>query len=180
MCEGDGVEVADAGNAKMKYLHAKVGSYKCFSEEAQGFSSFGDVNLIIGRNNSGKSRLLDLVRYLCNPSSGTFNAPTYVEYLAELEENDLRSQFNEKRSGGDISGNHWHDAGVRFIWRKISAKTLGNNVISSDVEGGFSNQLATRFEVIALSMRGPLAGRSFVHIAAERSISPEKASGDSI
>jgi AAA15 family ATPase/GTPase len=41
-------------------LAIKVKKYKCFDEEA-GFDVIRRVNLIIGRNNSGKSSLLDLI-----------------------------------------------------------------------------------------------------------------------
>jgi AAA15 family ATPase/GTPase len=43
---------------------AKIRYFKCFGELAQGFDQVKPVNLIIGRNNSGKSALLDLVEYL--------------------------------------------------------------------------------------------------------------------
>jgi recombinational DNA repair ATPase RecF len=40
----------------------KITNYKCFTGEAQGFEGLAKVNLIIGRNNSGKSSLLDLLQ----------------------------------------------------------------------------------------------------------------------
>ncbi|WP_427910467.1 AAA family ATPase [Shewanella algae] len=42
----------------MHQLEIKFKNYKCFSEEA-GFDAIQRVNLIIGRNNSGKSSLLN-------------------------------------------------------------------------------------------------------------------------
>jgi putative ATP-dependent endonuclease of the OLD family len=41
----------------------KVGNFKCFASEPQGFDELKPVNVIIGRNNSGKSALLDLVQH---------------------------------------------------------------------------------------------------------------------
>ena len=41
----------------------KCQNFKCFAEEPQGFDKIKPVNVIIGRNNSGKSTLLDLIHY---------------------------------------------------------------------------------------------------------------------
>jgi AAA15 family ATPase/GTPase len=44
----------------MYELAIRAKNYKCFKEET-GFDSIRRVNLIIGRNNAGKSSLLDLI-----------------------------------------------------------------------------------------------------------------------
>ncbi len=44
-----------------------VRNFKCFGAELQGFEQVRRLNLIIGRNNSGKSALLDLVRFAVRP-----------------------------------------------------------------------------------------------------------------
>ncbi len=41
----------------------KVSNFKCFGDEANGFDGIKTVNVIIGRNNSGKSALLDIIEY---------------------------------------------------------------------------------------------------------------------
>ncbi len=41
----------------------KVKNYKCFGDEPQGFDKIKQFNIIIGKNNSGKSALLDAVEY---------------------------------------------------------------------------------------------------------------------
>src|SRR5688572_17327858 len=47
----------------------KVSNFKCFADEPQGFDTLKPINIIIGRNNSGKSTLLDLMAYATRPSS---------------------------------------------------------------------------------------------------------------
>lgn len=47
-------------------LSIKAKNYKCFGEEPQGFDEIYPINIIIGRNNSGKSSLLDLIASHCN------------------------------------------------------------------------------------------------------------------
>ena len=39
--------------------------YSCFKKGWAGFDTIKPINVIIGRNNSGKSHLLDLVEALC-------------------------------------------------------------------------------------------------------------------
>ncbi len=41
--------------------------YSCFKKDWAGFDTIKPINVIIGRNNSGKSHLLDLVEALCDP-----------------------------------------------------------------------------------------------------------------
>ena len=41
-----------------------IRNYKCFGEEGAGFEALYPINLIIGRNNSSKSSLLELVDYV--------------------------------------------------------------------------------------------------------------------
>lgn len=51
-----------------------VQNFKCFGAELQGFERVRRLNLIIGRNNTGKSVLLDLVRFAVQP----FDLETYA------------------------------------------------------------------------------------------------------
>jgi putative ATP-dependent endonuclease of the OLD family len=41
----------------------KVKNYKCFGDEEQGFEKIYPLNIIIGKNNSGKSSLIDLIQH---------------------------------------------------------------------------------------------------------------------
>lgn len=44
-------------------ISLKVRNFKCFAAQEQGFEKIKPINVIIGRNNSGKSTLLDLVGF---------------------------------------------------------------------------------------------------------------------
>ena len=45
----------------------QITDYKCFDSE-NGFERILPINIIIGRNNSGKSSLINLVEFLVNPN----------------------------------------------------------------------------------------------------------------
>jgi putative ATP-dependent endonuclease of the OLD family len=70
----------------------KVKNYKCFHDKLEGFEKILPINIIIGKNNSGKSTLIDLIENICNKSnsiSGIFSEffPThrqFIEYFAEM------------------------------------------------------------------------------------------------
>ena len=49
------------------HLTLKAENLKCF-REAQGFDTIKPFNVIIGRNNSGKSTLIDMIEYVVNKS----------------------------------------------------------------------------------------------------------------
>ncbi|MEM6253722.1 MAG: AAA family ATPase [Cyanobacteria bacterium P01_D01_bin.156] len=58
----------------------KVRNYKCFGKYPQGFEQIKTLNLILGRNNTGKSSLLDLIEELSKLKLAT-------EYLKDAYQN---------------------------------------------------------------------------------------------
>lgn len=71
----------------MKITKFEIKNYKCFTKETQ-FDSPLLVNLIIGKNNSGKSTFLDIVRHIyCRG----FDLPEKVKesFYFEIEKNDV-------------------------------------------------------------------------------------------
>ena len=94
-------------------MKIKIANYKCYSTEPQGFDELKQINLVIGRNNAGKSSLVDAVRFAIEnipklPSNTYHKARIPALYVStELTETDLRQVFQEHASHGAITGNHW-------------------------------------------------------------------------
>ena len=85
----------------------------CFQTDWAGFDTVKPINVIIGRNNSGKSHLLDLVEAL---SQGRLDGRDWqYRYRGVLDEESLRGGFREGTSGGELNGNHWRDHGCHFV-----------------------------------------------------------------
>ncbi len=107
----------------MNNFSIKIKNYKCFKEES-GFDSIKRVNLIIGRNNTGKSSLLDIIETSCKKEyqfdSSTWydKKPPQVIFRSMISENTINYAFQDGHSGGRIGGNH-REYGKRFIGRKL-------------------------------------------------------------
>ena len=85
----------------------------CFVADWVGFQAIRPINVIIGRNNTGKSQLLELVRISCEG----IKQPAQWEFLcsAILDKESLQGQFPENHSDGELLGNHWRHNGRFFI-----------------------------------------------------------------
>lgn len=117
----------------------KFRGHGCFVSEWAGFDRIKPVNLIIGRNNSGKSQLLDLVEMMCSGISQQRNCDFLC--AATLDESALRSKFLEGHSGGDLPDNHWNRHGQYFTgWPFTWLLDRGNaiSILSPNIEREFS------------------------------------------
>lgn len=172
----------------LKNFSVKVRNLKCFGEYEQGFDQIKPINLIIGRNNSGKSTLLDLVEYVVKGQVdvpvGSWHDGNKPKIIAEapLTEKELRQIFPENSSGGGIpTSNHWQ-FGSRLIGTKLTwelGAALGRKYISIDkcLDGSepFKRlpDAQNHLQRVADGKHNPLTGKIFRRIYAERNISPE-------
>lgn len=64
----------------------KIRTYKCFLDVEQGFEKILPLNIIIGKNNSGKSSLIDLIEYLIEPTETLLNSKGQIILNVKLSE----------------------------------------------------------------------------------------------
>jgi hypothetical protein len=109
----------------------RIANYKCFGNEPQGFDSMKPINILIGRNNSGKTALLEAVELATKGLAGVdrslfngANEPS-LHYKTVLTEAPIRSVFPENTSGGGISGSHWA-FGRRWVGATLEWYETGN------------------------------------------------------
>ena len=75
-------------------VSVKMKEYKCFRDEYVGFDRIMPINVIIGRNNSGKSALLDMIQAICSRAPSASEAPTIFQLGHSLRFSaDLVSTF---------------------------------------------------------------------------------------
>ncbi|MFK0273669.1 ATP-dependent nuclease [Ensifer sp. NPDC090286] len=161
----------------------KVKNYKCFGDVAAGFESIRPINVIIGKNNTGKSALVDLFD-LASSRGKSFKerqhrrGAEHFEIVVStiLTETQLRRHFQESTSGGHLPGNHWQ-YGKRFLDARI-LKSLDERGQASLIEGitldsvrddtarSLSSDLASNSD-------WPFDGFTLIRVAAERDVVPE-------
>lgn len=148
----------------------QVKDYKCFKNFE--LSNLKPINIIIGKNNIGKSSILDIVEmiYGSKPIGERENI-----FLTKAMSDDLiAGVFSPSYSGGSINGNHY-EYGKQFIGKNITFK-IGNkkNQVVSDFEL-YNNELPmehiSKWSVI--SERINVQTRNTKRILAERNVFSE-------
>lgn len=168
----------------MHQLEIKIKNYKCFSEEA-GFDAIQRVNLIIGRNNSGKSSLLDLIdavaskKYDFDRNTWRDNQRPQVIFQSIISEEIATRTFPNNTSGGQINYNHGL-YGQKYIGKAIKWSKSGNNsasLIDCDDEGIHPplRQSGDYHQRLPNNMPVAIEGKVFRRLLAERDILPEPA-----
>src|ERR1051325_1720208 len=94
----------------------QVRHYKNFGDELVGYDEIKPINVVVGRNNVGKSSLIDLVECACTGAAiGGYaqrdGTPSEVLLTTECPEDIVRAHFREGNRGGELHGEHWRDFG---------------------------------------------------------------------
>jgi putative ATP-dependent endonuclease of OLD family len=118
-----------AANHPLSGIGITACNFKCFGENEAGFEEFQPINIIIGRNNSGKSALLDVLD-LCIAQGKIFNQQLHshqnstfeVRISQALDERTLQQVFPSNSRGGGVPGRtHW-EYGTKFVGSRIVRK----------------------------------------------------------
>ena len=157
--------------------------HTCFKTGWSGFDTVKPINLIIGRNNTGKSKLLDLVRAFLTGDYSDEDATWRLLCHGTLDEESLRLAFPEVASGGQLYGNHWRNHGQRFIglpvsWEHDRMTNRIENVIYPDSIQLTKNPAESEREKYLLNWiiekaQHFLFGKQFHRLLADRDIKPE-------
>jgi len=103
------------------YTSIKINNYKCFTadSEPQGFDIIKPINVIIGKNNSGKSKLLEALGEIVTkkPESLSFNGflyrPLEQEELFQIFPDTLDASIVTHRWTGGSSA--WDEVGMYLV-----------------------------------------------------------------
>ncbi len=165
------------------YFHG----YKSFnSKEGVSIDQLKNINLIIGKNNSGKSSIIDIICYLFDIQKFSDNRGKVesIEYSLKLNEKNISSTFDKYTSGGGINENHY-SYGARYIGDslRVIVDIETNSYANSRYhwKNKYSNKNDTTkfgtakqyWDTLAARNSDLLSEYSFRRLNAERNIVPE-------
>lgn len=149
--------------------------FACFKNGWAGFDSFEPVTLIIGRNNTGKSRLLDLVEIITSTELRTM-APL-TECSCTLNREILEAAFPNTTSGGILGSRRLGNHGVHFLdkkatWNNRDVKVLFDPEVDS-LNPRVDNARVEEIYKVLSSAYSPISRTIFRRILADRDIQAE-------
>lgn len=155
----------------------KVKNYKCFGNDEQGFSEILPLNIIIGKNNSGKSTLIELIDILMRVEQSNVNdSSSFPTIVVEdiITEPGIRQAFPDGVTGGDIPNSMTHyKFGLQWVGTRIKY-SIGKGAVKRTISFekpflvGRSNS-----QNIVNGINRPFWGKKFLRISSERDILPE-------
>ena len=162
------------------YQSVSFKGYKSFDDDTFALiENIGNVNVIIGKNNSGKSSIVDIFECInkSHKRSPIINVSQIDAYF-KVDKLAIDGNFRGNVSGGGIPGNH-HIYGMQFIDKTLRVSAYANSQwlwLSSDFENDFVIPGAKNiWDGCARSFSSRLSNNAFRRLSAERNIVPEKA-----
>lgn len=179
----------------MPIVGAKIKGLNCFTQEFCGFDEFRTINVIIGRNNTGKSQLVKLIGILCADERRNTNETITYEFRATLDEPEVKRALGRvKIYSGSLAEEAykiWSTYAPRLIgsqakWRESSSRfiapkdfTLGP-ADSSEERAPFSlpDEIKNAIKDTLLTIESPYKSKAFRQLSADRDIQDEVSSGE--
>lgn len=157
--------------------------YKCFDEVGATIDTLKSINVIIGKNNIGKSSVIDIFKFLTTRDKTFFKsrrngkAPE-LDFEHIVNEQLILKSFPSNTSGGDINGNH-QQYGLTLV-NSILNYTINENSqnVFKGIDKFVSNGARRYLDGYLHQNTFPLNGKLFSHLSAERDIQPEPQTSD--
>lgn len=168
----------------------KLRNYRCFGDEWQGFERIAPINVIIGRNNSGKSSLLDLVEAVVmktrndkkdseHPLWGRLN--DYMFVLHDVSEflNETYHDHHANNKWRSDELNRVHRSHRPFFFNqlkevKVAWVSSGTNSSKTlDFYGPMPSGMVGDIGWTQSFVESPIQGKCFLRISSERDILQE-------
>lgn len=173
----------------------KIRNVKCFGDSEQGFTEIKPINITIGRNNSGKSTLLDALQYAVSQDTTSLSGHrgadpevficlpvATVEHLEQLSNN--KQQVEQASRTRSFLPRDW--ALSRLRDKTIVLRQLRNHAlefvrfddVSPDDDDLNNKIVSTIGGQLAGIIKSPLKSWRFLRLAADRDITPEDSNDD--
>ena len=140
------------------------------------------INVVVGRNNSGKSHLLDLIEATC--TNTLYNRGWCYRLRCALSEKSLQRYFRADISGGNLQNNHWTAHGKHFVDVEVEWEVdVSGNVSNVNFPHDFNPQSPfstastearlEKIDELLKQQQHPLVSQSFRRLLSDRDITPE-------
>jgi putative ATP-dependent endonuclease of the OLD family len=162
----------------------QVKNFKCFAEEPQGFESILPMNVIVGRNNTGKSSLLDLIEYVTTrrlsiTELGHKGQNPEISMDVRLDSNLVNTVFYEsenrdrQNAQNSLSQKWFKDSRLHFRIKETNVPQYVGGTLSGG--GEIDLRPIEKLKAVFDSRIGnPFPKHAFRRISADRDIRPEK------
>lgn len=168
----------------LKGFTMNICGVKCFDDAGSGFFKFSPITFIIGKNNSGKSTVMDVLQECARKSNRMFEGPMVrlghtpqIQIRMRPSVEKLKGVFPSNVSGGQIPGaSHWdyanrYIAPFSFIWSFDQNKNV--KVIISSEEKGERGINQNAVNMLSRCSDFPFDKLWSIRIRAERDVVPE-------
>lgn len=152
-----------------------VQNYKCFDSIGGGFEKIYPINIIIGKNNSGKSSLIDLIKFVIEGkedfmSGGRDGSNPEVLISFKLTKDYIIRVFKNYYGDSDLGlDNRYRLVGKLYTYKKVYKDQNRYSHIDADIRKDETSPLYSLTEFI----ESPFKDKLFCNITAERDIVPE-------
>ncbi len=161
------------------YTAIKIKDYKCFTKDLdyQGFNNIKPINVIIGKNNSGKSKLLEALEFIVKNNG---DLPFSAQFQKVLKEEELKRIFPQNvrsvHSYLSCVGNDWDDVGSYLVGKKILLQQYGQKLQLIDIN--INDFALPKTDIIKKiqekNYTNYLQKYTFLHLKSERDIKKEQ------
>lgn len=165
----------------MKFDTITVKNFKCFDDkDGCSFDEFEAINIIIGRNNSGKSSFLDIIKFLCTGHEFFYhnkrkknNPELLITHYFDAEK--IEAGFSDETFINQTSVTHYQYAGQwtnsHFVYKLEQNYKKLLHETPEIMHKAMNNALIHYMH----ELKVPFTNYKFVHLAAERDILPDRA-----
>lgn len=161
------------------YTSIKIKNYKCFvnDRDSQGFETIKPINVIIGKNNSGKSKLLEALKAIVENDDKGLPFQTLCQH--KLSSDELKKIFpqNVRSIASSLSyyGNDWDDIGQYLVGKEILFQQIYDTkkLIDINIDGIGLPKINILQRIQERVNRKYLQEYEFLHLKAERDIKKE-------
>lgn len=155
----------------MDFKEIIIEKYKCFNDVK--ISGMKDINVIIGKNNIGKSSILDVIEMIFG------NRKIYgslIHLTKELDDSVIKSVFSSSVGGGGVPGVNHYEFGKKFINQDITFLRKNDEVNDMSVDFAKYNSHLPQEQLsywIRCAQNIKISTKNTKRILAERNIFPE-------